>query len=350
MTKISVIIPVYNSEKYLRACLDSVTRQTLREIEIICVDDGSTDSSGEILRAYASRDRRVKIISQKNSGAGAARNAGLALAQGEYLSFLDADDFFAPQMLEEAYANAAENRADVIVFGCDFYDEAGGGYTECTYSIHKKLLPERQPFAGTDVKKDVFKLFVGWAWDKLFRAEFVRANSLHFQEQRTTNDALFVFCGVVRAERIVTLPGSYAHHRRVQGTLSVTREKSWMCFYNMLLALRERLQEWEIYSRFERDYINYCVHFSLWNLNTLCEPTRTLLFNSLRGGWYEELGVTAHGEDYFYNKSEYRSYMNVMQGTDKKIIDGVLRRACVCLREKGLRYTMKKFLQKLKGL
>ena len=98
--KVSVILPVYNGETYLSECLDAILGQTLKEIEVICVNDGSTDRSPEILREYAARDSRIRVIDQENTGAGAARNNGMAQARGEYLSFLDADDFFEPQMLE----------------------------------------------------------------------------------------------------------------------------------------------------------------------------------------------------------------------------------------------------------
>ena len=92
-TKVSVIIPVYNAEKYLRQCLDSVVNQTLRDIEIICVDDGSTDGSIEILREYEQKDSRVKVLCQKNQYAGVARNNGLSHASGEYVFFMDSDDY-----------------------------------------------------------------------------------------------------------------------------------------------------------------------------------------------------------------------------------------------------------------
>ena len=96
MVKVSVIIPVYNVEPYLKQCMDSVVGQTLKDIEIICVDDGSTDGSLDILREYAAEDNRIQIIEQKNAGAGAARNNGMRHATGKYLSFLDSDDFFEP--------------------------------------------------------------------------------------------------------------------------------------------------------------------------------------------------------------------------------------------------------------
>ena len=112
MVKVSVIIPVYNVEPYLKQCMDSVVGQTLKDIEIICVDDGSTDGSLDILKEYATEDSRIQIIEQKNAGAGAARNNGMRHATGKYLSFLDSDDFFEPRMLEKAYDLAEKDQAD----------------------------------------------------------------------------------------------------------------------------------------------------------------------------------------------------------------------------------------------
>ena len=117
--KVSVILPVYNVEKYLKQCMDSIVNQTLKDIEIICVDDGSTDASLSILKEYEKEDDRVKVICQQNAGAGAARNNGLSIATGEYLSFLDSDDFFSLDMLEKSYAEAKKEDADLIVFRSD---------------------------------------------------------------------------------------------------------------------------------------------------------------------------------------------------------------------------------------
>ena len=103
--KVSVIIPVYNVEKYLRECIDSILNQTLHELELICVDDGSTDGSLEILQAYEKKDNRVTVLTQHNQGAGAARNKGLQIAKGEYLSFLDADDFLHRVCLKKRIEN-----------------------------------------------------------------------------------------------------------------------------------------------------------------------------------------------------------------------------------------------------
>ena len=144
--KVSVIIPVYNAEKYLRECLDSVVNQTLREIEIICVDDGSTDASLEILEEYAAKDNRVKVLRQQNQYAGVARNNGMAAASGEYYMFLDADDFFEPELLEELYTKAAELRADVCLCGADKFDVRTGEFQPAPWLLGLAQVKE-QPFS-----------------------------------------------------------------------------------------------------------------------------------------------------------------------------------------------------------
>ena len=186
MIEVSVIIPVYNTEKNLEQCVRSVMGQTLSTIEIICVDDGSTDGSKAILERLAGEDARITVIAQENAGAGAARNRGMDRAKGRYLSFLDADDFFEPDMLEAALEKAKAQDAQVIVFGADFYDDRTGASRPCIYGVREDMMPEKRPFAGTDVERDIFKIVVGWAWDKLFLADFVRENGLRRSEEHTS--------------------------------------------------------------------------------------------------------------------------------------------------------------------
>ena len=215
--KVSVIIPVYNVETYLRQCLDSVCAQTMKEIEIICVDDGSTDSSPLILKEYAEKDDRIKVLIQKNGGAGAARNYGLRESRGEYLSFLDSDDFFEPDMLEEAYKSIEEYQADFVVFESDQYHMNTKEYVKNPWVVRRKDIPPYMPFKHRELTDNVFKTFVGWAWDKLYRKSFVTEHDLWFQEQRTSNDLLFVFSALVLAKRIAVVYKTLAHQRRGSG-------------------------------------------------------------------------------------------------------------------------------------
>ena len=115
MTKLSVIIPVYNVEEYLNECLDSITNQTLEGIEIICIDDGSTDNSPNLLKEYQKKDQRIKIITKENGGQATARNLGIKEAHGEYIAFIDSDDFIEPEMLEKLYTKAKNNNLDIAM-------------------------------------------------------------------------------------------------------------------------------------------------------------------------------------------------------------------------------------------
>lgn len=308
---VSVIIPAWNASPYLRQCLDSVISQTLMEIEIICVDDGSTDDTPDILREYAEKDARIIVIRQENRGAGAARNNALRRAKGKYLSFLDSDDFFEPGMLEKSYEAAEKNQADIVVFGCDYYSESSGRFRSCPNSINRLILPSGKVFSLRDVRKDAFRLFFGWAWDKLIRTDLVLENSLAFQEQRTTNDLLFVFSTLVLSQRITVLSELLAHHRRGKSSLSVTREISWECFFNALTALKKQLITFGLFSRFEQDYMNYALHFSLWQLNSLKEPAYSRLYGKLRSEWFDILGIPAYPPEKFYSQHKYRMFYRI---------------------------------------
>ena len=202
MPLVSVVIPVYNVEKYLNQCLDSVISQTLTDIEIICVNDSSTDGSLNILEEYAKRDERIKVVTQPNGGAGAARNRGLSMASGKYLSFLDSDDFFEPDMLELAYKKAEKDKADFVVFNSNQYYTDKGKFVEVSWTLREKEIPPYTPFNHRQMTDNIFKVFVGWAWDKLYNKEFVEKNHLLFRSREQVDDMLFVFSAVALAQRI----------------------------------------------------------------------------------------------------------------------------------------------------
>ena len=313
--KISVIIPAYNAENYIEECLNSILEENKISMEVICVDDGSTDRTLSILREYEEKDDRLRVITQKNAGAGAARNNGLKFARGEYLAFLDADDFFDPGMLRLAYEQAHLDNSDIVVFRSSEFIDSTGEYREIDCGIREDLLPEKRPFAGSEIQKNIFEAFIGWPWDKLFRAEFIRETQLRFQEQRTTNDALFVFMAIVKAERISTMDEVLAYHRRLGDgqSLSVSREKSWDCFYKALIAMKEQLIAWDLFERYEQDFVNYALHFSLWNVNTIKGNAYKLLYLKLKEEWFQNLGILGQDDHFFYNKAEINNLKTIFQ-------------------------------------
>ena len=321
MPKVSVIIPIYNAAEFLGECLDSVLAQTLTDIEVICVNDGSPDNSLEILREYEKKDSRIKIIDQKNQGAGAARNHGMSVARGEYLSFLDSDDFFDRDMLKDAYEAAHDCGADVCVFDADLFNHTTKTFRKCTWAFRRQFFPNRNPFSplDEDVRENIFRMFNGWPWDKLFRREFVQKIGLQYQNLRTTNDMFFVFIGLARAKKIVTVDKVLAHQREeVKTSLSRTREKSWNCFYIALLAMQEELKKRRLYDRLERAFVNWALNFSLWQLNTMQGEVFPKTYNLLKKEGFEQLDITRHDRSYFYNQKEYEQFLKVFTTPFKK--------------------------------
>lgn len=307
MIDVSVVIPVYNIEKYLKETLESVIKQTKSDIEIICVDDGSTDSSKDILYEYAQKDSRIKIFEQENSGAGVARNIGFKQASGKYVAFLDSDDIYELDMLEKMYDKAEKHHLDVVVCRSDKFTDCMDNAVSNNGCIKKYLLPAQEVFSSFDIKKNFFMVFIWWPWDKLFRKKHIEQLALEFQGLRTTNDLFFVASAVVAADRIACIDEVLAHHRvGNKHTLSVTREKSWDCFKIALDALKEFLIYKELYPRFKRDFINYCLHFSLWHLETLKGKSFFLLYKKLGQEWFKDLGLLEEPISYYYDRGLYR--------------------------------------------
>ena len=240
--KVSVIMPVYNAEKHLRQCLDSVVNQTLQEIEIICVDDGSTDSSPAILAEYAAADSRFQVCHQQNLYAGVARNNGMRHASGKYLAFWDSDDYFYPEALEKMYAKAEEDQADICL--CDanqYYEGIGFETTGGMYLVHKHL-PAETPFSRKSCPDVILNVINAAPWTKLFRRSFVAETGLLFQPVRNGNDVYFVECMLALAEAVTYVDEPLLCYRRNQsdslvGTLSsapTAPVDAWISIYDTL--------------------------------------------------------------------------------------------------------------------
>ncbi len=304
--KVSVVIPIYNMEKYLRQCLDTVCSQTLRDIEIICVDDGSTDTSLTLIEQYAQQDVRVRVISQARTGISAARNAGIRAARGEYLSILDADDFFHLDMLEHAYFRAKEMDADICIFMAEEYDESTGQTYPMDWYPRRHWLPDKEIFSSLDIPESIFCITSGWAWDKLFKTEMIRHHNITFQNQRTTNDARFVFMAYALAERICLCEKAVAVHRVGNvNALSVTREKSWDCFYKAFLSLEDKLTQTGQYARLKHGMQNWVLDFAQWNLDTITGPRRSDVFNLIKNTIYPRYDIWKHKRDYYLWPEKY---------------------------------------------
>ena len=222
--QISVIIPVYNTEAHLNACLDGVLSQNIPNLEVICVDDGSTDRSLEVLREYAARDPRVVVLTQKNSFAGVARNHGLEVARGEYVAFLDSDDQFLPGALEGLYAQAKEHDLDVIKAGFSYVEPGGEPYTTLysTLSCIGKGQAKRV-MRFTDLPLRLLQV-PDVPWNGLYRRAFLEQNHIHFNNLRCINDHSFWIACLIHAPRLMVTHTPVACYRVEQSTSLVGRK------------------------------------------------------------------------------------------------------------------------------
>ena len=312
--KISAILSIYNMERYLPQCLESIQNQSLQDIEIICVDDGSTDGSLQMMQDAAKRDKRIRIFKQENNGAAAARNKGFRHSKGEYVIFLDADDFFHKRMLERTFVCAEKHQADIVIFRSQEFDEGSQKYKSTPDTIRKSQLPSKNPFMYQDIPDYIFTFAVGWAWDKLYRREFVEKNHLMFQEIRTSNDLYFVFSSFVKADRIYIMNRILSYHRvNVCTSLSMTRERSWDCFYLALSRLKEELESMQIYSEVERGFLNWAADFAFWQLNTITGSAHRKVFLLIKEECFPSLGIDQKEESYFFNPESYTQIQELMQ-------------------------------------
>ena len=216
---VSVIVPVFNTRPYLRETLDSVVRQTYANLEILVVDDGSDDGSGEICDEYA-KDPRVLVIHQKNRGPSAARNSGLDRMSGEVVAFLDADDFFYPNMIQTLLAAMQRNNADIVVGGYDrriFGIMRGKGRREKVFAFQQEELLSSSEALVAMVEGRLNKS----VWNKLYARKLW--NALRFPDGRMYEDVFTTYQVLGRAERIVTIPGTQMMYRIWAGSFTQNR-------------------------------------------------------------------------------------------------------------------------------
>ncbi len=218
--KVSIIIPVYKAELFLQRCVQSVTAQTLKDIEIILIDDGSPDRCGELCDRLAAQDARIRVEHKQNEGAGMARNSGLALATGQYIGFVDADDYVEPKMYENLYVAAERVGAQVAMSGMRFVD--GNMFSQMGDCIEKPSFSEETVFEGESVCELMLGIAGAMPKEKddsrygmsvctnLYRTDFVRQNGLRFLSERDilSEDALFSIDCLAAAQTAVGVPGA----------------------------------------------------------------------------------------------------------------------------------------------
>ena len=243
--KVSVLIPIYNTERYLRECLDSVLRQTLEEIEIICINDGSTDSSLDILREYAQKDSRIRILDKPNTGYGDSMNRGINTASGEYIGIVESDDFVDPEMYEKTYAAAKRHHADAVF--ANTWDQ-----NETTPHLRKQLpdsFDNTEIYQTTITGNDVYHYLREkqgiYHWSGIYKKDFLNRNHLRYNPTpgASYQDCGFFYTVLYCRPAIRLLNEAFYHYRTDNPESSVFSSSKVACIHDEFIFINEFIQK-----------------------------------------------------------------------------------------------------------
>lgn len=237
MTKLSIIVPVYNVEKYLPKCLESLIKQTLKDIEIICVNDGSMDNSLAILKEFASKDSRIRIINNQHQGVAKTRNTGIEQSTGEYIGFVDSDDYIDIDFFEKLYNSATKSNSDIAIASIlkhkNFFNIYNAKYTkeETAITIQDKIkLCEDK------------KHFFFYAWNKIYHSGFIKENNIKFSEGQIYEDVMFAIKALYYSNKIISVYGTKYHYIEHENSLTKYKDKTGEKEQDLVKAYSE-LQE-----------------------------------------------------------------------------------------------------------
>lgn len=305
---VSVVLPMYNVEEYVGQTYATLKAQTLKNFEMIFVDDGSTDHSPEIVEEFAGTDPRVKLVRQKNQFAGVARNNGLSHARGKYVCFLDPDDFFEPRMLEKCYVAAEKYDADVTMFSADIYNQKEKFLYRAYYLELASRMPQGRAFTSDEILDSVFMLLNPWT--KFYNRQFVLDNGLKYQALYSTNDAHFTMMAMATARSICAVPDVLVHYRiNRAGSLQDTKAKNPQNVYEAFFATRVELEKRGLYERFLEPFSRKAMESMLRSLEDMrdYEATRSF-YDFLREEGLANLGLTECSADIFRMPADSARY------------------------------------------
>mgnify|MGYP005769349231 FL=1 len=213
MAKVSIIVPIYNTSKYLNGCIKSLLHQTLEDIEIILINDGSTDESESIIKKY--KDKRIKYISKKNEGIGKTRNLGIDTATGEYLSFIDSDDYIEPNFCEVMYEKAIKDKCDIVI--CDYYEDHNYGLKEIRFPTFKDASLKENP--------DILNMVNLGPCNKIYKRSLFKNKENRFVENLKYEDAPLVVKLLLNAKKIGKIDDCLAHYVIHENSETTTRDE-----------------------------------------------------------------------------------------------------------------------------
>jgi glycosyltransferase involved in cell wall biosynthesis len=266
--KVSIIIPVHNTELYLRQCLDSIVNQTLNEIEIICVNDGSTDGSLNILNEYAARDKRIRVIDKENGGQGLARNIAIKHASGEYLGFVDSDDWVDSNMFMELWASAKKFEADVTICEFSHFNQDTGRISQPEWlklPVDTKF--DNTSFNWEDIREIGFQINSGPV-NKIYRSDFINRFNIEFSKGIYYQDIIFVYASILNAKKIsLVRKPLYLYRYARQGSTTSDKGKKQFDIFIALSQLQDVVERIQNIEKLNIDFTEFKFRQYLYHFN-----------------------------------------------------------------------------------
>lgn len=265
--KISIIMPVYNVEKYIRKAIESILNQTLNEFELIIINDGSTDYTGEICKEYLRKDKRIKFIEIKNSGQAFARNKGLEIARGEYIGFVDGDDFIEKTMYEDLYKSCISDNSDISIIGLREVNENG--------EYISKYIPENIDLI--EIMKRAYP------WNKLIRKNIFLDNNLRFASGRYYEDVELIPKLFIKARHVSIINKIGYNYLKRNGSTTQSRDNKILDNLWAYTSIKEYMAREGVYNLYIDDFYECVNNFKKYYCRTLYDyPSKFLLNNSIK--------------------------------------------------------------------
>lgn len=314
---ISVIIPVYNAMPYLSECLNSLLNQSFSDFEILCVNDGSNDSSKELLCEYSAKSEKIRVIEQENQGAGKARNVGLRYATGKYVIFLDADDFFECDLLKKVYLKAERTDSEIVIFDIFRFDNVTKELKTPKMSLNKKYIPEVEVFSRVDIPEHIFNISLGVAYNKLYQKKFLTDKKLQFQEIRNSNTVYFSFAALLCANRISVVNERLLYYRSNNPKSTVGRiSESPTCF----IEAWRKIYSMVLHNNDSKIYKSFVTAFCAYSKRRLSEYKTSVAFNEafycLKKSALFEFGLAEPERTVFLSDEMYQWSLDILSLDD----------------------------------
>lgn len=330
--EISIIVPMFNSERHIEGCLDSIAAQTLKNYEVILVNDGSTDRTAEICREYQARDSRIKYIEKENGGAGSARNAGMDAACGKYLAFPDVDDSFEPEMYRELFDLAESGGYDVVFSGVNYYRQSDGGrvYSRtqnikaAAFCTQRECRENIMTFFPTTTIFDV-------PWNKLYRRSVAVENNIRFPDLKRCQDAMFNldFFNCVSSAASV----DRAYYNYLENTEDDVHRKFPKNYIDVVISyythLIDRLEGWGVYSGKIRTHYDTTFVLAIYNAAKRFDNPLWKLSKAERGEYINDILNRTEIGDFILGaqvRQDAQEILDLLKNKDVKAIINNRRR------------------------